>query len=119
MACGSSPLFVDGGGGGETPEELETLLEDALLLRDAHAAARLFEAGSLLVTGEGSEYVRGRTAVLQVASRLCQNGSGYVADPRRVLQTRDTALLLGGSVIHVARRGPDGAWRFAISVFDI
>ena len=118
MVCGSSQLFMDGGGG-QTPQELETLLEDALLLRDAHAAARLFEAGSLLVTGEGSEHVRGHAAILQVALRLCRNGSGYVADPRRVLQTQDTALLIGGSVIHVARRGPDGAWRFAISWFDI
>lgn len=28
------------GDGGETPEELETLLEDAFLLRDADAVAR-------------------------------------------------------------------------------
>src|SRR6267142_1244811 len=35
--------IVMGGGGGNTPEELATLLEDALLLRDADAVARLFD----------------------------------------------------------------------------
>jgi hypothetical protein len=102
--------------GGQTPEELETLLEDAFLLRDADAVARLFEDGSLLVTGEGSPLVRGREEILQVASLLCQNGRGYLADPRRVFQARDIALLIGEGVINVARRGQDGSWRFAISM---
>src|SRR5262249_30062996 len=105
---------MDGDAGGETPEELETLLEDAFLLRDAEAVARLFEDGSLLVTGEGAQQVGGREAILRAASRLCKDGCGYLADPRRVLQTRDTALLIGEGVIHVARRGQDGLWRFAI-----
>ena len=107
---------MDGGGGGETPEELETLLEDALLLRDADAVAQLFEDGSLLVTGGGSLLVRGRDEILQVASLLCQNAHGYLADPRRVFQARDTALLIGEGVVNVARRGQDGTWRFAISM---
>src|SRR5439155_2872295 len=62
------------GGGGDTPEELETLLEDAFLLRDADAVARLFEESSLLVTGEGSQQMRGRTAILRAASLLCHHG---------------------------------------------
>jgi len=40
----------------------------------------------------------------------------YLASPRRVFQARDTALLVGDGVINVARRGPDGSWRYAISV---
>jgi len=107
---------MDGSGGGQTPEELETLLEDAFLLCDADAIARLFEDGSLLVTGEGSRQVRGREAILHAASLLCHHGCGYLADPRRVFQTRDTALLIGEGVINVARRGQDGSWRYAISV---
>jgi hypothetical protein len=47
---------------------------------------------------------------------LWQHQSGYLADPRRVFQARDTALLLGDGVINVARRGTDGSWRYAISV---
>jgi hypothetical protein len=34
--------------GGRTPEELETLLEDALLMRDAAALTPLFEDASVL-----------------------------------------------------------------------
>jgi hypothetical protein len=100
------------GGGGETPEELETLLEDAFLLCDADAVARLFEDGSLLVTGEASRQVRGREAILRAASLLCRRGCGYVADPRRAFQTRDIAPLIGDGVISVARRGLD--WYMAI-----
>jgi hypothetical protein len=37
--------------GGQTPKELETLLEDALLMRDAAALAPLFEDASVLVVG--------------------------------------------------------------------
>jgi hypothetical protein len=110
---------MDSGGGGDTPEELGTLLEDAFLLRDAEAVARLFEDGSLLVIGEGSRQVRGREAILRAASLLCHHGCGYLADPRRVFQTRDTALLVGEGVMNVARRGQDGSWRFAISMLRI
>lgn len=105
------------GGGGETPEELETLLEDAFLLGDADAVARLLEDGSLLVTGDGSQPVRGREAILQAASLLCHHGCAYLANRRRVFQTRDTALIIGEGVINVARRGQDGSWRLAISMF--
>jgi hypothetical protein len=46
-------------------------------------------------------------------------GGGYLADPRRIFQTRDTALLIGDGVTNVARRGQDGSWRFAVSVLRI
>ena len=104
------------GGGGKTPEELETLLEDALLLRDADAVSELFEDGGVLVTCETWQRVQARENLLQVATLLCQSRSGYLADPRRVLQAGDTALLLGDGVINVARRSKDGTWRFAISM---
>jgi hypothetical protein len=105
--------------GGETPEELETLLEDAFLLCDAGAVARLFEDGGVLVIGEGTRQVRGREAIQRAASLPCHHGRDYVADPRRIFQTRDTALLIGEGAINVARRGHDGSWRFAVSVLRI
>ena len=37
--------------GGQTPKELETLLEDALFMRDAAALGPLFEDASVLVVG--------------------------------------------------------------------
>jgi hypothetical protein len=110
---------MDRGRGGDTPEELETLLEDAFLLCDADAVAPLFEDGGMLVIGDGSQQVRGREAILRAASLLRHHGCGYLADPRRVFQTRDTALLIGEGAINVARRGQDGSWRFAISMLRI
>jgi hypothetical protein len=42
-----------------------------------------------------------------------------LADPRRVLQARDTSLVLAGHVDGMARRGDDGFWRHAISLLDL
>lgn len=93
------------------------MLEDALLLRDADAVARLFEDGSLLIASEvGEQVLRGRAAILRAAALLWQNGGSYLADPRRVFQAGDVALLIGDGVLNVARRGQDGSWRFAISI---
>ncbi len=40
-----------------TPEELETLLEDAFVIRDREAVAELFEHGAVL--GDGPREARG------------------------------------------------------------
>ena len=104
--------------GGQTPEELETLLEDALLLQDARAIALLFEDGSVLVTSQGSPPVRGPEEILRAGSLPWQHQGGYLADPRWIVRARDTALILGGGVINVARRGRDRSWRYAILVLD-
>jgi hypothetical protein len=101
---------------GQTPEELETLLEDALLMHDAEALAQLFEDASVLVAGGQPQQVRGSGEIVGAAWLLWQQQHGYLASPRRVFQSRDTALLVGDGVINVARRGPDGSWRYAISV---
>ena len=102
---------------GQTPEELETLLEDALLMQDAEALAQLFEDASVLVAGDRPQQVRGAGEIVGAAWLLWQQQQhGYLASPRRVFQARDTALLVGDGVINVARRGPDGSWRYAISV---
>lgn len=74
-----------------TPEELDTLLQDAFVVRDGAALPELFEDGAVLPQG-------GRT---------------YVAEPRRVVQARAVALVISGWDLHVARRGGDGSWRYA------
>ena len=43
----------------------------------------------------------------------------YVADPRRVVQARDIALIIADRAINVARRGHDGVWRYAIVFVDV
>lgn len=97
-----------------TPEELETLFEDALLIRDHNALLGLFENGAVLDPGEGLRQARGADEIATVASALWERT--YVADPRRVLQARDTSLVIGQRSINVARRGADGGWRYAISL---
>jgi hypothetical protein len=104
--------------GARTPEELETLLEDAFVLHDQQALARLFQPGAMLVVGGGLPEARGREQIAQVAARLWDSKCLYLADPRRVLQVRDTALVLGGHAINVLRCTDSGSWRFAISLLD-
>ena len=101
--------------GGQTPEELETLLEDAVLLGDAGAVAGLFQPGGMLVIG-GAPQLRGRGQIREAAAALCLHRPGYLAEPRRVLQVRDVALLIGRDVVNLARRGDDGTWRYEICV---
>jgi ubiquinone/menaquinone biosynthesis C-methylase UbiE len=102
------------GDGARTPEELESLLEDALVLRDGEALAGLFEAGAVLVAG-GQRPARGGAAIARLALATWAGDRTYVADPRRVLQARDLALIVAEGAINVARRGGDGAWRYAMS----
>jgi len=105
--------------GARTPEELETLLEDAFVLHDQQALAQLFQPGAMLVVGGGLPAARGRRQIARVADQLWDSERLYLAAPRRVLQVRDTALVLAGRAINVVRRGDDGSWRYAISLLDL
>jgi hypothetical protein len=100
--------------GGWTPEDLETLMEDACVLRDGDALARLFEDDGVLLAGSGP-YAHGHEEIARAAILVWERAGGYVAEPRRIIECRDTALLLGNGVVNVARRGPDRSWRFAIA----
>jgi hypothetical protein len=105
--------------GARTPEELETLLEDAFVLHDHHALTQLFDPGAVLVAGGGLPEARGHRQIAQVATQLWDSDRRYLADPRRVLQVRDTALVLAGRATNVVRRADDGSWRYAISLLDL
>jgi hypothetical protein len=105
--------------GARTPEELDTLLEDAFVLRDLGALAPLFEARALLVAGGVTAEVRGSEEIARSASALWSRDFTYVADPRRVVQAHDLALILATQGTSVVRRGADGAWRYAISLLAI
>lgn len=101
-----------------TPEELETLFEDSLLLRDGAALSQLFDGGAALVANDVGT-ARGATEITRLALATWHDDAIYVADPRWVVQTRDIALIVAGRAINVARRGPDGAWRYAIVFVDV
>ena len=105
-------------GGARTPEELETLLEDAFVLHDPRALTRLFQPGATLVGG-GLPEARGHRQIAWVAAQLWDSQRLYLADPRRVLQVRDTALVVSGRAINVVRRTDNGSWRCAISLLDL
>jgi hypothetical protein len=105
--------------GARTPEELETLFEDAFVLRDREALAQLFDDAALLVAGGGAYEARGRDEIALFAMTVWEGGRSYVADPRGVLQARDIALVVAERGINVVRRGGDGAWRYAIALLDL
>ena len=94
-----------------TPEELGTLLEDALITRDREALATLFEASAVLIAG--SAPARGRDEIARVALATWQGEQAYVSEPSLVVQARDLALVVEKGGMQVARR-IDGAWRYAI-----
>lgn len=104
--------------GARTPEELETLFEDAFVVRDREALKGLFEEAAVLVTDGGGREARGDEAIARAASAMWRSDLTYLADPRRILQARDTALVVAGGGISVVRRGGDGAWRYVISLLS-
>jgi hypothetical protein len=101
--------------GARTPEELEVLFEDAFVTRDAEALSGIFAPGAVLAIGGGPDAARGPEEIGRLAAAHWDHRT-YVAEPRRVVQARDTALVLAGGSISVARRGSDGAWRYAIAL---
>ena len=105
--------------GARTPEELEALLEDAFLTRDAEALSGMFAEGAVLAVGEGRDAARGSQEIGRLTTALCEDGRTYVAEPQRVLQARETALILTDGTINVARRGSDGTWRYTIALLRL
>lgn len=96
--------------GAGAPEDLDRLLEDALVLRDQRSVSRLFVPGAVLIAG--GEH-RGRSEIEHAAPRLWE--MPYIAETRGVHQARDVALVLGRDSIAVARRGGSG-WRYAVAL---
>jgi len=69
--------------------------------------------------GGGLPEARGHQQIARVAAQLWDAERLYLADPRRILQVGDTALVVAGHAINVARRTDDGSWRYAISLLDL
>jgi hypothetical protein len=105
--------------GANTPEELESLFEDAFMTRDRDTLAGLFDSGAVLVAGRGEAEARGAREIGRRTAAMCDRGCTYIADPRQVLQSRDTALVIAERAVNVMHRGRDGAWRYAISLLNV
>lgn len=65
-----------------TPEELETLFEDAFVVRDREALAELFEDGAVLVAGDGVPEARGGEEIARSATALWERDHTYLRDLR-------------------------------------
>jgi hypothetical protein len=92
------------------------LLEDAFVIRDREALAELFEDGAVL--GDGPREARGGDEIVRLAGDIWQSDRTYLAEPRRVVQARDTGLIVAERGINVVRRGGDGGWRYAIALLS-
>ena len=92
-----------------SPEELETLLEDALLLYDARAVAALFEDRGVLVTKVGAVAARD-----QAADVLAEYD--FVASMRSVSVLGDIAVVVGDHTVNISHRGIDRRWRLVVAV---
>ncbi len=105
--------------GAATPEELETLLEDAFVIHDRDVVRQLFEDGGVLVVGDGWKQARGGEAIRRMVTEMWDRDQTYVADPRRVVQAGELALVVADRGVSVVRRGSDRVWRYAISVLSL
>jgi hypothetical protein len=104
--------------GARTPEDLETLLEDAFVLRSGEMMAELFEDGAVLVADDGTREARGQEEIALLARQIWQRKRTYLAEPRRIVQAGNTALIMTQHGANVVRRGTDGAWRYAIALLS-
>lgn len=102
--------------GARTPEELETLLEDAFVTRDPQALCDIFEQGGVLVGGDPAREAHGPEAIWRLAGAMLESGWSYLAEPLKVVQARDTAVVLANGGINVLHRGSDGGWRYTIAL---
>lgn len=100
--------------GARTPEELETLFEDSCLTHDRAALAGLFEDRAVMV--DDGRVVRGGDAIAFLMAERSEGNQIYLADPLRVVQAGDIALIVGERSINVARRDSDGDWRYVIAL---
>jgi hypothetical protein len=103
--------------GGRTPEDLETLLEDAFVLRSGEAITELFEDGAVFVA-DGTWEARGGPEIEHLVTEMWQRNRSYLAEPRRIVQAGSTALIMTECGANVVRRGTDGAWRYAIALLS-
>jgi hypothetical protein len=99
--------------GARTPEELEALLEDGLLMRERQTLTALFDESAVLIVDHAPP-ARGHAAIGRLALEAWGHDRPYLANPRCVVQARDIALVVNDHGINVARRRGDGTWRYTI-----
>jgi hypothetical protein len=92
-----------------SPEELECLLEDALVLGDSAAVVALFEPGGVLVERSGG--IRGTSRVARLLA-----AEGYLACPTSVTVVHNIGVVVGPSTVNISSRDPSGGWRLVAAI---
>ena len=93
-----------------TPDDLDTLLEDASVLGDPASFRALYDENALLVDPWGRE-ARGADEITHAFRTLRSRDGAYVACSSRVVRNGDSALVVAAGGTHVlgARRIASGA----------
>ena len=71
-----------------------------------------------MFVADGTREARGAPAIEHLATEMWQRNRTYLAEPRRILQAGNTALIMTECGANVVRRGTDGAWRYAIALLS-
>ena len=116
-----------------SPEEINIRWGEAFNAADIPALLELYEPGAVLIPGPGADPVSGQDAIEAALRWLTATGGKLTYQPRYWLQNGDLAMggidfhLSGGTgpdgatvdlrggTAEVARRQPDGTWKY---VFD-
>ena len=100
-----------------SPEELDTLLEDAFVLRDAAALVGLFAPQAVLVA-TGRPAAHGRSEIAATVRSLWAEDHTYLAGAHRVVLVGGTALVISPDAVHVMQRGRERTWCYLVSVIN-
>lgn len=124
-SCASDSAVVnsDGRVSAYKPEELEPLFVERVNARDVEGLLALFEPEAVVAVAP-DEVAHGRVAIRQVFEDLVASGVRLtLGNQQPTLRVGDLALTStrpvdGGVTAEVARRQPDGTWRWVIDQWD-
>lgn len=118
-----------------SPEELESLFEDAFMVRDAEAVVELFDEQAVVTPDVGEEQATGREEIAALVSATWEQDRAYLSEIRRIVVAGDIALVVldwslsdrdaagaqdpSARGVDVLRRRDDGTWRYLIALFDV
>jgi ketosteroid isomerase-like protein len=101
------------------PEDLSRLFVERVNARDVEGLVELYEPGAVLATPDG-DAVRGEAEIrrfyadLTASAPLFAPGAQHPALRVGELALTSTRLPGGGATAEVARRQPDGTWRWVL-----
>ena len=103
--------------GAREPEDLGRLFLERANAGDVEGVVALYEADAVLATPDGG-VCRGAEAIRRFYAQLLQSQREFSGESRPALRSGEIALTStrfeGGVTAEVARRQPDGTWRWAV-----